>query len=170
MEFRNFFEHVKSLGFEDRPDYDYLKRLFRELFFRKGYTYDNIYDWDLLPVNNNGVPMPPDPNNHDMNGVPMDMNIPAQPGHHQAQAIRGQVIPSQNIFGDTNELLLQQMQRGLPVEHPMEGGGDMPGVSGKQTHGSMMENLGSTGGSPMMTLGRGPVQRNSPALEDIRPG
>jgi membrane protease subunit (stomatin/prohibitin family) len=43
-----YFEHVKSLAFEDRPDYDYLKRLFRELFFRKGYTYDNVYDWDLL--------------------------------------------------------------------------------------------------------------------------
>lgn len=43
-----YFEHVKSLGFEDRPDYDYLKRLFRELFFKKGFSYDNIYDWDLI--------------------------------------------------------------------------------------------------------------------------
>lgn len=47
-EFRAYFEHVKSLGFEDRPDYDYLKRLFRELFFRKGFTYDNVFDWDLI--------------------------------------------------------------------------------------------------------------------------
>jgi serine/threonine protein kinase len=48
IEFRSYFDHVKALGFDDRPDYDYLKRLFRELFFRKGYTYDNIYDWELL--------------------------------------------------------------------------------------------------------------------------
>lgn len=48
-EFRSYFEHVRSLRFEDKPDYDYLKRLFRELFFRKGYAYDNIYDWDLAP-------------------------------------------------------------------------------------------------------------------------
>jgi serine/threonine protein kinase len=47
-EFRMYFEHVKSLSFDDRPDYDYLKRLFRELFFRKGYTYDNLFDWELL--------------------------------------------------------------------------------------------------------------------------
>ena len=45
-EFRSYFEHV-SLRFDDRPDYDYMKRLFRELFFRKGYSYDNIYDWDV---------------------------------------------------------------------------------------------------------------------------
>ncbi len=64
MEFRSYFEHVKSLGFDDRPDYDYLKRLFRDLFFRKGYTYDNLYDWDLLPKNNfNNIALPPDPHN-----------------------------------------------------------------------------------------------------------
>ncbi len=45
-EFKSYFEHVKSVKFEDRPDYDYLKRLFRELFFRKGHTYDNIFDWE----------------------------------------------------------------------------------------------------------------------------
>lgn len=56
-EFRMYFEHVKSLSFDDRPDYDYLKRLFRELFFRKGYTYDNLFDWELLSngANSGGV-------------------------------------------------------------------------------------------------------------------
>lgn len=44
-EFESYFEHVRSLRFDDRPDYDSLKRLFRELFFRKGYAYDNVYDW-----------------------------------------------------------------------------------------------------------------------------
>ena len=47
-EFKSYFEHIRNLRFEDRPDYDYLKRLFRELFFRKGFTYDNMYDWELL--------------------------------------------------------------------------------------------------------------------------
>jgi casein kinase 1/casein kinase I family protein HRR25 len=51
MELRLYFEHVKSLGFDDRPDYDYLKRLFRELFFRKGFTYDSIFDWDVVSQN-----------------------------------------------------------------------------------------------------------------------
>eukprot|EP00428_Durinskia_dybowskii_P066644 CAMPEP_0170372948 /NCGR_PEP_ID=MMETSP0117_2-20130122/9819_1 /TAXON_ID=400756 /ORGANISM="Durinskia baltica, Strain CSIRO CS-38" /LENGTH=416 /DNA_ID=CAMNT_0010627829 /DNA_START=174 /DNA_END=1427 /DNA_ORIENTATION=+ len=47
-EFRSYFEHVKGLRFDDRPDYDFLKRLFRELFFRKGFSYDNLFDWELL--------------------------------------------------------------------------------------------------------------------------
>lgn len=47
VEFKLFFDHVKSLNFDDRPDYDYLKKLFRELFFRKGFSYDNTFDWDL---------------------------------------------------------------------------------------------------------------------------
>jgi Serine/threonine protein kinase len=47
-EFKSYFEHIRNLRFEDRPDYDYLKRLFRELFFRKGFSYDSLYDWELV--------------------------------------------------------------------------------------------------------------------------
>lgn len=53
-EFRSYFEHVRSLRFDDRPDYDYLKRLFRELFFRKGFSYDNMFDWELLAMQSAG--------------------------------------------------------------------------------------------------------------------
>ena len=49
-EFRSYFEHIRSLRFDDRPDYDYIKRLFRELFFRKGFSYDNIFDWEELSM------------------------------------------------------------------------------------------------------------------------
>lgn len=38
---------MKSLKFEDKPDYEYLRRLFRDLFAFKGYTDDNIFDWDV---------------------------------------------------------------------------------------------------------------------------
>ena len=40
-----------TVQFDDRPDYDYLKRLFRELFFRKGFNYDNMFDWEILALN-----------------------------------------------------------------------------------------------------------------------
>lgn len=48
VEFRSYFEYSRSLRFEDRPDYAYLKRLFKELFYRKGFQYDNLYDWTVL--------------------------------------------------------------------------------------------------------------------------
>ena len=46
-EFKEYFAHCSSLGFEDRPDYRYLKRLFKDLFERAGYEDDGVFDWDL---------------------------------------------------------------------------------------------------------------------------
>eukprot|EP01065_Artemidia_motanka_P042578 TRINITY_DN573_c0_g2_i1.p1 TRINITY_DN573_c0_g2~~TRINITY_DN573_c0_g2_i1.p1 ORF type:complete len:343 (+),score=101.10 TRINITY_DN573_c0_g2_i1:68-1030(+) len=44
-EFRTYLNYVKSLGFEDKPDYQYLRQLFRDLFVREGYQMDFVYDW-----------------------------------------------------------------------------------------------------------------------------
>ncbi len=42
-----FLKYAKNLHFTDKPDYDYLVKLFRDLFIKKGYKYDGIYDWTL---------------------------------------------------------------------------------------------------------------------------
>ncbi|KAG4189296.1 hypothetical protein ERO13_A08G217500v2 [Gossypium hirsutum] len=47
-EFVSYFHYCRSLRFEDKPDYSYLKRLFRELFIREGYQFDFVYDWTIL--------------------------------------------------------------------------------------------------------------------------
>ena len=47
-EFRDFFAHCSAMGFEDRPDYRYLKRIFKDLFDRQGFVDDGLYDWDIL--------------------------------------------------------------------------------------------------------------------------
>jgi len=39
----------RSLRFDDRPDYSYLRKLFRDLFVREGYQYDYVYDWSIQP-------------------------------------------------------------------------------------------------------------------------
>jgi casein kinase 1 len=36
-EFQSYFHYCRSLRFEDSPDYQYLKRLFRDLFIREGW-------------------------------------------------------------------------------------------------------------------------------------
>lgn len=59
-EFRSYFEYCRSLRFEDRPDYAYLKRLFKELFYRKGYQYDNMFDWTVLNLQQERARQPPD--------------------------------------------------------------------------------------------------------------
>ena len=47
-EFVTYLNYCRSLRFEDRPDYAYLRRLLKELFFRESYKYDFIFDWTIL--------------------------------------------------------------------------------------------------------------------------
>lgn len=47
-EFANYLNFCRSLRFDDRPDYQYLRQLFRNLFHRQGFTYDYIFDWNML--------------------------------------------------------------------------------------------------------------------------
>lgn len=44
-EFLEFLNYAKSLRFEDRPDYSYLKRLFKELFAKEDFQLDYVFDW-----------------------------------------------------------------------------------------------------------------------------
>ncbi|KAI7992638.1 Casein kinase 1-like protein 11 [Camellia lanceoleosa] len=48
LEFISYFHYCRSLRFEDKPDYSYLKRLFRDLFIREGYQFDYVFDWTIL--------------------------------------------------------------------------------------------------------------------------
>jgi len=47
-EFTTYLNYCRSLRFEDRPDYAYLRRLLKDLFFREGYQYDFVFDWTIL--------------------------------------------------------------------------------------------------------------------------
>ncbi|KAL8142620.1 hypothetical protein V2J09_015652 [Rumex salicifolius] len=47
-EFASYFHYCRSLRFEDKPDYSYLKRIFRDLFIREGYQFDYVFDWTVL--------------------------------------------------------------------------------------------------------------------------
>ncbi|XP_047307928.1 casein kinase 1-like protein 3 isoform X4 [Impatiens glandulifera] len=48
VEFASYMHYCHSLNFDQRPDYGFLKRLFRELFSRQGYDFDYIFDWTIL--------------------------------------------------------------------------------------------------------------------------
>ena len=37
--------NCRDLKFEERPDYNNLRKVFKELFSRIEYEYDCIYDW-----------------------------------------------------------------------------------------------------------------------------
>ncbi|XP_043863487.1 casein kinase I isoform X18 [Drosophila sulfurigaster albostrigata] len=44
-EFATYLRYVRRLDFFETPDYDFLRRLFQDLFERKGYTDEGEFDW-----------------------------------------------------------------------------------------------------------------------------
>ncbi|KAF3635188.1 Casein kinase I isoform delta [Capsicum annuum] len=48
VEFASYLHYCHSLTFDQRPDYGFLKRLFRDLFTREGYKMDYMFDWTIL--------------------------------------------------------------------------------------------------------------------------
>uniref|UniRef100_A0A0D3A3N0 non-specific serine/threonine protein kinase n=1 Tax=Brassica oleracea var. oleracea TaxID=109376 RepID=A0A0D3A3N0_BRAOL len=79
VEFASYFHYCHTLTFDQRPDYGFLKRLFRDLFSREGYEFDYIFDWTIIkyqqaqkarnqsqaiPGSSNGRAMPMDTSNH----------------------------------------------------------------------------------------------------------
>lgn len=44
-EFSIYLNYTRSLRFDDKPDYGYLRTIFRDLFIREGFRKDYVYDW-----------------------------------------------------------------------------------------------------------------------------
>ncbi|KAM5221091.1 casein kinase I-like [Ctenodactylus gundi] len=44
-EFAVYLSYCRRLGFEETPDYTYVRQLFRNLFISLGYEYDYVWDW-----------------------------------------------------------------------------------------------------------------------------
>jgi casein kinase 1 len=59
-EFASYFHYCRSLRFDDKPDYAYLKRLFRNLFIREGFQFDFVFDWTVYKYqqSQSGNPQP----------------------------------------------------------------------------------------------------------------
>lgn len=51
QEFKFYLQYCRALRFDDTPDYGYLRRLIKDVFYREGFQYDKLFDWggDRLP-------------------------------------------------------------------------------------------------------------------------
>ncbi|KAF5743064.1 casein kinase I isoform delta-like [Tripterygium wilfordii] len=58
-EFASYFHYCRSLRFDDKPDYAYLKRIFRDLFIREGFQFDYVFDWTILKYQQSQLAVPP---------------------------------------------------------------------------------------------------------------
>lgn len=52
-EFAIYLNYCRSLKFEEKPDIGYLRKLFKDLFYRMGYEYDFVFDWMVKKQNPN---------------------------------------------------------------------------------------------------------------------
>jgi casein kinase 1 len=50
-EFVQFFKYCRQMEFTADPNYDYLRKLFLDLYNRKGYPNDCVFDWNLSAKN-----------------------------------------------------------------------------------------------------------------------
>ncbi|KAJ8441098.1 hypothetical protein Cgig2_006927 [Carnegiea gigantea] len=57
-EFASYFHYCRSLRFDDKPDYAYLKRIFRDLFIREGFQFDYVFDWTILKYQQSQIVAP----------------------------------------------------------------------------------------------------------------
>ncbi|KAJ3271105.1 serine/threonine protein kinase [Terramyces sp. JEL0728] len=48
QEFAIYLNYTRTLRFDDKPDYTYLRKLFRDLFVREMFHYDYVFDWTIL--------------------------------------------------------------------------------------------------------------------------
>mmetsp|Transcript_5992 Transcript_5992/g.9328 ORF Transcript_5992/g.9328 Transcript_5992/m.9328 type:complete len:396 (+) Transcript_5992:23-1210(+) len=46
-EFATYINYSKAIRFADRPDYSYLRKMFRDLFIREGFQFDCMFDWTI---------------------------------------------------------------------------------------------------------------------------
>ncbi|KAG2387084.1 hypothetical protein C9374_002119 [Naegleria lovaniensis] len=95
-EFSTYLKYVRSLRFEDKPDYAYLRKLFRDLFTREGYQMDYVFDWTIKRINN----------------MPISTNAQSWLEEQQQQMENQKVSLSQQ--NSSNALLSQQEQHFLP--------------------------------------------------------
>ena len=52
-EFGIFLNYTRALRFDDKPDYSYLRKIFRDLFVREGFQYDYVFDWTVYKYQKN---------------------------------------------------------------------------------------------------------------------
>lgn len=131
VEFASYFHYCHSLTFDQRPDYGFLKRLFRDLFGREGYEFDYVFDWTILKYQQSQKhtvhpSLSPVPGASNSRAIPMDANN--YQGHVNEQ------IRSGNATGSGVKIQFKSPAgKNLSSENPLDknifGEANMPSTS-----------------------------------------
>ncbi|KAG1127958.1 hypothetical protein G6F60_005098 [Rhizopus arrhizus] len=109
QEFAIYLNYVRSLRFDDKPDYSYLRKLFRDLFVREGFQYDYVFDWTIRKMREKHIATPvldqptttttPNNNNNNNNTMsPMNSYLPGTAPFDATRRLNtGAPLPSTNL-------------------------------------------------------------------------
>lgn len=176
-EFNKYLSYVRNLGFEDEPDYNYLRDLFTQALKNTGETEDGIYDWMKLNDGKGWEAMKQHPSAAHLHGIPntsqreihrgaskiphdrLNADLPGKPGAARTpQAIaaaRGQRRPGDAGYG-SDPVLAAKRQSNQDFRHP----------EGSTAAQYSTQNLPSRGTG----LQNGPQTTNQPAQPVAKPG
>jgi len=122
-EFATYLNYCRSLRFEEKPDYSYLRQLFRNLFHKQGFTYDYVFDWNIVKF---GGTRP----DSDTAAIPGSAPNPAaqdlskeRKSRHQRSAtgMQSGAIPGPAGAGDITTPKLGAMPQMVPSDVPFAG-------------------------------------------------
>ncbi|XP_053994872.1 casein kinase I-like isoform X1 [Hylaeus anthracinus] len=88
VEFASYLRYCRGLRFEERPDYSYLRQLFRTLFHGQGFTYDYVFDWNMLKFGNVRQPTLPSAQQVPMHSQQTNAALPSGTNNDQEQRSR----------------------------------------------------------------------------------
>uniref|UniRef100_A0A7N8XD76 non-specific serine/threonine protein kinase n=1 Tax=Mastacembelus armatus TaxID=205130 RepID=A0A7N8XD76_9TELE len=96
-EMATYLRYVRRLDFFEKPDYDYLRKLFTDLFDRNGYVFDYEYDW----VGKSLVSASPEPKGSESQPTPVT-NKETLGSHLTAERLGGSVQVMSSTNGELN--------------------------------------------------------------------
>jgi hypothetical protein len=112
-EFQTYVEYTRNLGYEDDPDYEMLKNLFKSIMERENYEMDYIYDWSS-PIEDSKNIKNDDNSEIDKNNNNDDeeKNFPKKKEFNDETGKNKQIMVVNNYVNHVNNIVINNNQNG----------------------------------------------------------
>ncbi|KYM87089.1 Casein kinase I isoform epsilon [Atta colombica] len=127
VEFASYLRYCRDLRFEERPDYSHLRQLFRTLFHGQGFTYDYVFDWNMLKFGNARQPTLPSAQQAPMHSQPSNAALPSGTNNdqeHRSRPYTRQCLPNASVTAVGPTLGPNASLRAIRQKREMETRGD----------------------------------------------